>query len=159
MTREININDLFSETYAQAREKFKTTAANAGLACTSHVMTERGVEGEELAIDVVSSGARQPRQLLMIFSGSHGVEGFAGSAIQTGLMATQQLQNLPDDIAMVLVHALNPHGMSWSRRECEDGTDLAEFQYALASRKRHSTAEICFSIMLTETSSFSAIST
>jgi hypothetical protein len=124
MNCENNEENLFSETYSQARAKFQATATKAGLTCTSHVMKERGVEREELAIDVVCLGAREPRQVVMISSGAHGVEGFAGSAIQIGLMATDWAQELPDDMAVVLVHALNPHGMSWSRRECEDGTDL-----------------------------------
>ena len=124
MIHDINAENLFSETYSQARAKFQATAEKAGLTCTSHVMKERGVEGEELAIDVACLGAREPRQLVIISSGAHGVEGFAGSAIQTGLMATDGARDLPSDMAIVLVHALNPHGMSWSRRECEDGTDL-----------------------------------
>lgn len=124
MTREINAVGLFSETYAQARAKFQAAAANAGLTCTSHIMAERGVEGEQLAIDVVCLGARKPCQIVIISSGAHGVEGFAGSAMQVGLMETGLAQDLPDDMAIVFVHALNPHGMSWSRRECEDGTDL-----------------------------------
>jgi hypothetical protein len=78
------MDQLFSETYAQARAKFQQAAEKAGLMCTSWVMEEKGVEGEELAIDVVCLGAREPRQLVMISSGAHGVEGFAGSAIQIG---------------------------------------------------------------------------
>jgi len=124
MSRELIMDQLFSETYTQARARFQQAAEKAGLMCTSRVMEEKGVEGEELAIDVVCLGAREPRQLVIISSGAHGVEGFAGSAIQIGLMAEDRVQNLPDDLAIVLVHALNPHGMSWGRRECEDGTDL-----------------------------------
>ena len=124
MNHDINALDLFSETYAQARSKFQTVAAKAGLTCTSHVMPERGVEGEQLAIDVVCLGSPEPRQLVIISSGAHGVEGFAGSAIQLGLMKADLAQDLPQDMAVVLIHALNPHGMSWSRRECEDGSDL-----------------------------------
>jgi hypothetical protein len=61
---------------------------------------------------------------MLLSSAAHGVEGFAGSAIQTGLLRQRDDLELPPDAAIVLVHALNPHGMSWSRRENEDGVDV-----------------------------------
>jgi len=55
-------------------------------------------------------------------SGIHGVEGFAGSAIQ--LQFLSQHPELPDDTAVVIIHIVNPYGMSWHRRWNENNVDL-----------------------------------
>jgi len=120
----IDVDTIFSETYSEARSKFRAAASRAGLECENHPLTLVGEQGEQLAIDVVRLGSTKPRQVILLTSGAHGVEGFAGSALQTGIIESQWARDIPSDMAIVLVHALNPHGMSWSRRECEDGTDL-----------------------------------
>src|SRR6185503_13268811 len=54
---------------------------------------------------------------------THGVEGYAGAAVQTGLLG--QLPGLlPDETALVLVHLINPWGAAWSRREDHENIDL-----------------------------------
>src|SRR6185503_8493082 len=55
-------------------------------------------------------------------SGLHGVEGFAGSAIQLQLL--DNLPALAPDTALVLVHILTPYGMAWLRRVNENNVDL-----------------------------------
>lgn len=55
-------------------------------------------------------------------AGLHGVEGFAGSAIQTALL--ERPPPLPPHTALVLVHGLNPYGMAWLRRVNESNVDL-----------------------------------
>ena len=45
---------------------------------------------------------------------SHGVEGFAGSAIQLRIL--DDPPQLLDEETLVLVHVLNPYGMAWLRR-------------------------------------------
>ncbi len=82
----------------------------------------KGPGGEALSIDFAWFGAENPRRVLIHSSGLHGVEGFAGSAIQL-----QLLDNMPvvsEDTAVVLVHVLNPYGMSWMRRFNENNVDL-----------------------------------
>jgi len=51
------------------------------------------------------------------------VEGFAGSAIQLQFLSSP-LPELPDDTAIVFIHAVNPYGMSWMRRFNENNVDL-----------------------------------
>ena len=75
-------------------------------------------ETEGLTIDAAVFG--QGPKALILSSGLHGVEGFAGSAIQLDLIQ----RGLPDDIRVVLVHALNPFGMAKSRRVNENNVDL-----------------------------------
>jgi hypothetical protein len=60
--------------------------------------------------------------VLLHSSGLHGVEGFAGSAIQTALLMNSP--SLRPGVALVLVHCLNPYGMAWLRRVNEHNVDL-----------------------------------
>jgi len=109
-------------TYAAARAAFLAAADVAGVAVEHHPHPGTGVEGEELAVDVVELGDPEARQVAVVVSGTHGVEGYAGSALQTGLL--QHPPAVPDGVCLVLVHVLNPYGMSWVRRVNEDNVDL-----------------------------------
>lgn len=81
-----------------------------------------GPGGETLGIDIAWLGEKQPRRVVLHSSGLHGVEGFAGSAIQ--IQALRDLPRIPDDTALVFVHILNPYGMSWLRRVNANNVDL-----------------------------------
>ena len=112
----------FSPDYLTARARFraKVQAAHGGLAQIP--IDARGPAGEALTIDIGWFGAARPRQVLLHSSGIHGVEGFAGSAIQLQLL--DALPRLEPDSAIVLVHLLNPYGVAWLRRANEDNVDL-----------------------------------
>ena len=59
-------------------------------------------------------------------SGTHGIEGFAGSAVQIDhlqLLASKALK-IPGGMALLLIHALTPWGYAWLRRCDADGVDL-----------------------------------
>ena len=112
----------FSSDYFTARDRFREVAARAGGRVEPIALDARGPNGESLTIDVAWFGAASPRRVLLHSSGLHGVEGFAGSAIQLQLL--NQVPPLPDDTALILVHALNPYGMAWLRRFNENNVDL-----------------------------------
>ncbi len=116
----------FSQSYAEARGKFLAAAAEAGLDVTPHWHPLLGREGERLALDVLRQGPKAAQRLLIISSACHGVEGFAGSGIQTALLREPQwLQAVADSgVAVLYLHALNPHGFSWWRRVTQEGVDL-----------------------------------
>src|SRR5690606_41795533 len=65
-------------------------------------------------------------KVLVLITGTHGVEGHAGSAVQTDLwgLIEQRKVTLPEDIAILMVHPLNPFGYAWGRRCDEQGIDL-----------------------------------
>jgi len=115
----------FSQGYAEARRKFVSVAETAGAQLGSFVNPiGQGPEGEELATDVARFGAADAEAVLMVNSGTHGVEGFCGSGSQIGLLAQGVHKKLPRGVAMVLSHALNPHGFAHWRRVNEDNVDL-----------------------------------
>ncbi len=114
---------LFSDNYAEARIKFldAATAASARLQSFEHPVV--GPAGESLFTDVALIGPQDAGAVLFVGSGTHGVEGFAGSAIQTGLLRNSG-ELAASDIRLVLVHAINPFGFAHLRRANEDNVDL-----------------------------------
>src|SRR5262245_8050563 len=112
----------FSSDYFTARDRFLQAAARAGARLERLPLAARGPGNEELGIDIAWFGARRPRRVLLHSSGLHGVEGFAGSAIQLQLL--DDAPALAGDAALVVVHILNPYGMAWLRRVNENNVDL-----------------------------------
>jgi hypothetical protein len=109
---------MFAETYAEAREAFRAEAQAAGGQLETLDVVE--VEGHGmLTIDAAIFGPESSRALV-VSSGLHGVEGFAGSAIQRQCIAS----GASEGVRVVLIHALNPFGMACSRRVNENNIDL-----------------------------------
>ena len=112
----------FSPDYFTARTRFRQAVEKTGGRLHAIPIDAKGPGGEELSIDIGWFGAENPKKVLLHSSGLHGVEGFAGSAIQLDLL--DSLPTLPDDTALVFIHVLNPYGMAWLRRFNENNVDL-----------------------------------
>ncbi|RZL99576.1 MAG: DUF2817 domain-containing protein [Variovorax sp.] len=120
----IATDTLFCADYATARAKFLATCTLRGLAPETHLHPLAGAQGEVLATDVVRIGPPDARRVLVLTSGIHGVELFAGAGCQLDWLLRQDPRALPADTAVVVVHAINPWGASWLRRYTEDNVDL-----------------------------------
>lgn len=83
-----------------------------------------GVDGEPLFIDAARTGSAQAERVLIILSGTHGPEGIAGSALQRALLSRTFERQGPDNVAIVLIHAVNPFGWAHRSRCNEDFVDL-----------------------------------
>jgi hypothetical protein len=116
------MHDLFSPDYFTARIRFHQAVEKVRGRLHTLPLEARGPGGEPLGIDIGWFGAERPKRILLHSSGLHGVEGFAGSAIQLQLL--DRVPDLPRDAALILVHILNPYGMAWLRRVNEDNVDL-----------------------------------
>lgn len=114
----------FAADFGEARRCFLDACARAGLRVESHRHPLSGPDGTELACDVAWAGPRAARRVLVVVSGTHGAEGFCGSAIQVDWLLSGGADRLPDGCAVLLIHAINPHGFAWIRRVTEDGVDL-----------------------------------
>jgi len=111
-----------SPSYVHARRAFLRAAAVAGAHVTSHPHPLTGLEDEPLFVDVAEVGPGAATSVVVVVSGTHGVEGYLGSALQR-----HHLENRADfdtGPAFIFIHALNPHGFSWVRRVNEDNVDL-----------------------------------
>ena len=114
----------FSETYAEAREKFLAAAKAKGATVETHEHPIKGPGGETLATDVARIGPAKADAVIALGAGTHGVEGYCGSGLQTALLETGFADRLPEGSALVLIHAINPFGFAWNRRVNEDNVDL-----------------------------------
>jgi len=85
-----------------------------------------GPGAQPLFLDWFELGKKwNPENILVLISGTHGVEGFAGSAIQCGLLPDLvDTLKKQDNLGVILVHALNPWGFAWMRRYDHEGIDL-----------------------------------
>ncbi|WP_421118161.1 DUF2817 domain-containing protein [Aquihabitans daechungensis] len=114
---------LLPMSYQEAREGFLDAAEAAGARIRSSPHPSRGLEDEELSIDVAEVGPADASDVVVVVSGTHGVEGYLGSALQRRHLAS--MTGAPHDgPAVVFIHALNPYGFSWVRRVNEDNVDL-----------------------------------
>jgi hypothetical protein len=74
-----------------------------------------------------------PKKFLVHLSGTHGVEGYSGSAIQsaalaylkaTKLYSSSNSTSLADLPTIIFIHAVNPYGFANNRRTNENNVDL-----------------------------------
>lgn len=110
-------------TYAEARSEFLEAVDDADGRLISYQCPAPGREAENLTLDVAAFGPENAGAAILIVSGTHGVEGYAGSALQQRWLRAGR-PHVGDDVAVVLLHALNPYGFSWVRRVNEDNIDL-----------------------------------
>jgi hypothetical protein len=110
-------------------------------------------DDDEDGEDEAEAGKKKIMPTLIHLSGVHGVEGYAGSAIQLALLRSWTNSNSnnkhhqhfslarPRGVRVVLVHAVNPYGYHCGRRFNEDNIDLnrnvlspAEFHDLISER-------------------------
>jgi hypothetical protein len=103
--------------YYKARMLFEQAAEKAGLRVFH--MRVPFENTPELFIDFALA-KRDPEQALVCLSGTHGIEGYAGSQIQRDI-----LKDLPQSgPSLLFVHAVNPYGMAFYRRANGNNVDL-----------------------------------
>ena len=117
----------FAQSYAEARDKFLAAAEARGARVFRQVHpSERGAQGEELSIDLAQIGPEKAQGLLLVSSGTHGVEGFCGSGCQIALLHDDAFlaEVERSGVGVLMLHALNPYGFSHLQRTNEDNADL-----------------------------------
>ena len=124
-----NIN-CFQKDYHSARRCLLQTASQTPVNLVQqrlavlHPMPGPG--SQTLYLDWFRLGlAPKPEVMLVLISGTHGVEGLAGSAIQCSQWSNlvKKLQENPR-LGVIIIHALNPWGVAWFRRSDHEGIDL-----------------------------------
>ncbi|MCK1727594.1 DUF2817 domain-containing protein [Bradyrhizobium sp. 142] len=115
----------FVPNYFDARRRFRDYVGEAaGAEAAIYPSPARGPRGEELSTDVAWFGDRRAAKVGIMISGTHGVEGYCGSAAQLDWLAGRGYERLQSDEAMLLIHAINPYGFAWDRRVTQEGCDL-----------------------------------
>ncbi len=119
----------FSNSYWEARKRFLDSIEELKEKGFEILQEElplnlKGPEDEDLIIDLAVVGSLESENLLLYSSGIHGVEGFAGSAIQLSVLDKLKNQSSFTDYCIVFIHIINPYGMAWHRRVNENNVDL-----------------------------------
>jgi hypothetical protein len=115
----------FPADYRSGRAAFIEACEEADLGVTARVHpSAKGPDGKPLFIDVATIGAREAKTALLLISGTHGVEGYFGSGVETGLLREGLARRAPKGAKIIVLHALNPYGFAWNRRVNEDNADI-----------------------------------
>jgi hypothetical protein len=115
----------FPTDYRHGRHDFIAACEEAGIDVIARVHPDvAGRDGKPLFLDTAVIGPRDAKKALLLISATHGVEGYFGSGVQTGLMREGLAGRAPKGAKIVLLHALNPYGFSWDRRVNEDNADI-----------------------------------
>lgn len=134
--RRIQPCHVFSKTYHEARQKFRQAATQVGAELHAlPVVVTTAEKEEEYTIDIAilpGNNNKNEAGLLVHTSGVHGVEGYAGSAIQIAFLESIYVKwkaqgsnnNAPQLPTIILIHAVNPYGMAKYRRTNEHNVDL-----------------------------------
>lgn len=120
---------VFPARYSDGRERWLQSLA--GQSCQWRLRPYQcpgalGPGGEALVTDSVWLGPENAGRVLVLLSGTHGIEGFVGTGVQIDwltLLAADAVA-LPEQTAVLMVHALTPWGYAWLRRCDQDGVDL-----------------------------------
>lgn len=111
--------------YAQSRAQFLAAAQAADTDITALRNGDyRGPDGETLETHMVWLGKADAPNVFLAVSGMHGLEGPAGSAVQSAWLRRVSQAGLPEDTAICLVHALNAWGFAHRARGTENNVDL-----------------------------------
>jgi len=113
----------FSRTYQQAREHFIKACCDFKGELASIKHPEQGPDGD-IFMDIGCFGDKSAQRVVVISSGTHGVEGYTGSGIQSLLLHEGLYARLPASTRLLMVHCVNPYGFAWQRRTNESNIDL-----------------------------------
>lgn len=117
----------FSDDYQESRAKFLAAMSGRG-DLVSILHPEKGPDGKDLYLDFGVIGSDDASGALVLVSGTHGPELFAGSGPQTALLNSGLIDEYKD-LKVILIHAHNPYGGAWMRRTDHNNIDLNRNYY------------------------------
>jgi succinylglutamate desuccinylase len=126
LTMNVSAHNLscFASGYTEARTTWLNEVVTNGGRVSGIKHTESGPNGEALWLDIAQFGDPQAKSVFVVSCGTHGIEGYAGSAVQSAWLKTSGLGELPSGTAVLLVHAINPWGFAHWQRVTENNVDL-----------------------------------
>lgn len=118
----------FEDSYEKSRAAFRALAARALPGRPAPVLRRLAVASPgdpDLTIDLCElPPAGEKKALVMLSSGLHGVEGFAGAAFQRLVLDRLAGRAELRGLGFFLLHAINPFGFKYARRATEFNIDL-----------------------------------
>jgi murein peptide amidase A len=101
------------------QEKPPTKPAPGRPAKIEFVELGRSVQGRAINATIIGSGAKR----VMVLGGVHGDE-IAGALLAKALIATLQLESVPDNLTLIIVSEVNPDGVATRKRVNARGVDI-----------------------------------
>ncbi len=127
---EVNpaVQHYFYDSYIESRKAFRDESKKIEAKFDSVQLFSRNVPGKTdtgLTIDFCYIPAqKKAEKLIIITSGTHGVEGYVGSAVQRMLMNEILSPEMLGEVGVLLVHSVNPYGFKYIRRVTENNVDF-----------------------------------
>ena len=115
---------MWKNCYSVARDNFLSYSSKN----YSHIVKKSGSyyvnDDKYTSIDYLFLGNPENTKLHILISGTHGVEGYAGSAIQFKTLDRIIENPKLKENSYLMIHALNPYGYKYNRRCTKDNVDL-----------------------------------
>ena len=119
------VQDYFSPDFDTARSKFLAACDSAGFPVTSFrhpgsasLVAKMGLPealSGNLFVDVVRVGSPEATRVLVLCPGDSESEGLFASGINVAWLASGAQRHLAKTMAVVMIHAITPDGVSWAR--------------------------------------------
>src|SRR3569623_13131 len=110
--------------YEDSRRRFLKLATAAGASIRSFPLRNAKADALPLFTDNAQLAPENTQTLIVIASGTHGVEGYAGAVCQFRFLQHYAQRYAASGLAFLLVHAVNPWGYAHDSRVTEEGIDL-----------------------------------
>ncbi|MDX6151645.1 DUF2817 domain-containing protein [Marinococcus sp. PL1-022] len=117
----------FFPTYEEARRAFRKRSTDVAVVWPETSLTQyaAGKPENNNTTDIIAADAKyHSSTLIVVTTGVHGIEGYAGSALLQLFIDEYITQLNPNTTGIRLVHAVNPWGMKNRRRVSENNVDL-----------------------------------
>ena len=119
---------IYPDNYESARNNFRALSAELHAAYQDVQYYPLWVPSEtdsDLTIDVCYIPAQgDSLNLLILSSGVHGVEGYAGYAVQEFFINNYLNETFLENTGVLLLHAVNPYGFKYHRKVTENNVDM-----------------------------------
>lgn len=115
--READVLAAYDTTFDRARARFCDLCDELGLERSEHP-----IGNSRNSLCIAHLGNRASPRKLVVLSGVHGVEGYAGSATQ--IVFLERYRRAPPGVHALLLHVVNPDGMRHFRRTAPGNVDL-----------------------------------
>ena len=118
---------MWKNNYSDARDHFLEYSSKDYPMTIKKIGSYYMDENDTTSIDYLFLGNKENKKLHIIISGTHGVEGYAGSAIQFKTLddiIKKSKNTKTEPISYLLIHALNPYGYKNNRRCTKNNIDL-----------------------------------
>ncbi len=83
-----------------------------------------GPDGETAMDIALWENGRNTGEILVLSSGTHGIEGYCGSFVQCALLDSGLAKRISEQCSLMMIHGVNPYGFAWQRRVNENNVDL-----------------------------------